>query len=190
MRSLADAALFTRRYPSLRGLEMVPVWAYVAFTSVAEAIGWMSEGDLGTKLILVVPFIVIAKWIRRYLDRTFGVVRPLSAGSGWLGVGVIVFYVVQFAAIGAGVHVDFTGPALGVWAASLGFRDGGFRRHWLIPAAIGFLLPFVNPYPIPRSAPRSPADLMWWALLWSAFGMASLWDHVLLVRSLNDGPTK
>jgi hypothetical protein len=185
MRSLADATLFTRRYPSLRGLEMVPAYTSLALMTFAEGLGWLREGDLGPWLILLVPVIGIAKWIRRYLDRTFGVVQPLSAGSGWFGVGVVVFYVVQFAAIRAGVHVDVTGPALGVWAASLGLRDGGFRGHWLIPAAIGFLLPFVNP--IPRSAPRSPADFMWWALLWSAFAMASLWDHLLLVRSVDHG---
>jgi hypothetical protein len=187
MRSLADATLFTRRYPSLRGLEMVPVWAYVTFTFVAEAIGWMRDGDVGAKLVLLVPFIVIAKWIRRYLDRTFGVVQPLSAGSGWFGVGVVVFYVVQFAAIGAGVHVDFTGPALGVLATTFALRDGGFRRHWLVPAAIGFVLPFVVPYPMPLYAPRSPDASMWWAILLSAFTMASLWDHVLLVRSVDHG---
>jgi hypothetical protein len=184
MRSLADAELFTRRYTGLRGLEMVPVWGSLAVATFAEGIGWWRDGDVLPRLLLLVPAFASCWLIRRYLDRTFSVVQPLSAGWGWFGVGVVVFSVVQITAIAAGVHVDFTGPAFGVWAASFGLRDGGFRRHWLIPAAVGFLMPFVVPYPTPRSAPRSPDAAMWWAILWVAFTAASLWDHVLLVRSV------
>ena len=61
MRSLADAALFTRRYPSLRGLEMVPGYALLAFKFFADGIGWFREGDLGLWLVLLVPVIGIAK---------------------------------------------------------------------------------------------------------------------------------
>ena len=73
---------------------------------------------------------------------------------------------------------------LGLWAAWFGLRDHGFRKHWLLPAVVGFLMPFVVPYPTPPSAPRPFEASMWWAVLWTAFMAASLWDHFVLVRSL------
>ena len=185
MRSLADAELFTRRYPALRGLEMAPLWAQLAVLSYGERAGWVRAGDLSPWLLMMVPTLALCWFVRRYLNRTFGVVHPLAAGWGWCVAGVVVFYVVQIAAIGAGIHFDFTGPALGVWAAMLGLRDGGFRKHWLIPAAIGFLLPFVVPYPVPAWAPKSPDYSTWFGILWASFTVASLWDHVLLVRSFH-----
>ena len=109
MRSLADAELFTRRYTGLRGLVMVPVYGSLAFMSFAERIGWFRDGDVGPRLLMLVPVFAACSLIRRYLDRTFGVVKPLSAGWGWFAVGLVVFYVVQIAAIRAGVHFDFTG---------------------------------------------------------------------------------
>ena len=184
MRSLADAELFTRRYMGLRGLEMVPVWGSLAFMAFAEGVGWFREGDVFPRLLILVPVIGACLLIHRYLDRTFGVVKPLSSGWGWLGVGVVVYYVAQIAAIRLGVHIDFTGPALGGWAASFGFRDCGFRKQWLIPAALGFLLPVVAPYPSP-SAPHAPLYSLLSAILFAAFAAASFWDHVLLVRSFN-----
>ena len=185
MRSLADAELFTRRYTGLRGLEMAPVWGSLAFMSFTERVGWFREGDVFPRLLMIVPAMAACALIRRYLDRTFGVVKPLSAGWGWFGVGVVVFYVVQFAAIGAGIHIDFTGPALGVWAASLGLRDRGFRKYWLIPAAVGLLMPFVVPYPTPPATPHGPQYPLWFGILFASFTAASLRDHVLLVRAFD-----
>jgi hypothetical protein len=187
MRSFANAERFTRRYTGLRGLEMVPVWGSLAFMSFAEGVGWVRDGDVFPRLLVLLPVFAVCWLIRRYLDRTFGVVHPLSAGWGWFGVGVIVYYALQFTAIATGLHVDFTGPAIGAWAASFALRDHGFRRHWLLPAAVGFLLPFVVPYPTPPSAPRPPEASLWWAILWAAFTAASVWDHLLLVRSFHDG---
>jgi hypothetical protein len=185
MRTLADAELFTRRYTGLRGLEMAPVYASLALASFAERIGWWREGDVGPRLLLLIPVFGACWLIHRYLDRTFGVVKPLSAGWGWFAIGVVVFYVLQISANRTGVHIDFTGPALGALAATFGLRDHAFRRHWLIPAVVGFLMPLVVPYPTPASA-RS-AYTLWFGVLWSAFTVASVWDHLVLVQSFSDG---
>ena len=189
MRTFVDAELFTRRYPGLRGLEMAPIWGALMLTFLAESVGWIREGDVIPHMTLMGLTLAGVWQIHRYLDRTYGVVRPLSAGWGWFAVGVVTYYVLQIGAIRTGVRIDLTAPFLGLWAASFAWRDRGFRKHWLVPALVGFLMPFVVPYPTPPSAGRSPAAGVWWAVMWAAFMLASLWDHRLLVRSVGDART-
>ena len=187
MRTLADTAQFTRRYPSLRGLEMAPIWGCMALTSFAENRSWIHQGDVIPQLLLFVPAWIGAWLIYRYLNRTFGVVRPLFTDFKWLLFGVVAYYALQITAIKIGLRVDLTAPFFGLWALWFALRDGGFRKHWLLPAIVGFVTPVVVPYPTVPTPHYTP---LWWAILWAAFTIASLWDHVLLVRSFNHGFTE
>ena len=188
LRTPLEAEKITRLYPALRGLLIAPIWAFFAVSFFIDAFTSLPRNS-PHHLWPVIPAVVASVIVRSYLNRTYGVVRTVSAGKGVaIVVTVLVaFYIVEFISL-ATVRLDLTGLAFGLMALAAAVSYRGFRRHWLVPAAIAILQPFVFLHQTPdHLTPAAPA---WWGLYWTACTLASLWDHHLLVRSFNDGRAK
>ena len=175
----ADAELLTRRYRDLRGgLEMAPFWAWLAVSYAATALDGrpyhLLTQSLGVVAFGSVPF------VRRYLNRRFGVVRqPWNVWGLVLVVGVFVF---QWSMVWLGVLRDLSAPTLGLACAYVTWRDFRLRRHWLVPtvvcAVLSLRLPVITPDD-PHSEIVLSARI---ALIAAAFCVAHLLDHRALVK--------
>jgi hypothetical protein len=99
---------------------------------------------------------------------------------------VIAFYALQIVSL-ATLRVDLTGIAFGLMLLA-GVFSHKQLGHWLVPAAIALLQPFVFPHQTPDH--HTPAASAWWGMYWTACTLACLWNHRLLVRSFSDGRTE
>jgi hypothetical protein len=86
----------------------------------------------------------------------------------------------QFVAVGQHLPVE---PLLVFFAAYFGWiatLDGGYRKHWLIPAVACFLLGIRGFVPLERST----SHILFGVVSAGTVALACIWDHVMLVRSL------
>jgi len=188
MRTPADAERLTRVYPSLRGVQFAPTAVFFACWFFANAVTPMPLDSLH-RLWLLIPAIVANVIVSLYLNRTYGVVRNMSAGRG---VAIVVIVLIAFfflQGIAASIiHVDLLGVLFGLMA--LVSAVSSRRWYWLVPAIVALLQPVIFPHQMQGFRTPTPAMSAWWGMYWTAWALASLWDYRLLVRSFDDGAAK
>src|SRR5215467_4904205 len=114
MRTPAEAKHFTLEYPGLRGLEWAPASAFFAWMFFVDAFTAWPHSSLRIWWP-VVPVVVASIFIRRHLNRTYGVVRNFSAGQGIAIVMTVVaaFLILQIISQAA-FRIDVTGLLFGL----------------------------------------------------------------------------
>lgn len=189
LRSPAEAGEVTRRYPVLRSLQGAPYNGFITLVFFFEALGWFRRGSsvaVAVLTLLLLPLAIASSiWIYRYLNRTFGVVKLRHVG--WISWSSAALFVIGVFEVFFG-NVDVGAVAFGLWAMTHALHDRGFRKHWLLPAIVGFAMPLVIPYRTPGGG-HTPFTSFCLAILYATFTVAQVWDHRLLVRSFDDGPT-
>src|SRR5262245_51643805 len=172
----------TRHYQSMRGLVFLPLTIGFGLGTVFNGLGWTRTSSweelsiFGLSILATVPF-------SRYYRRRFGVVRPLIGdGRFWMILAFFVVFVLQGVAVKNRFPIEPLLLFFAAYFAWIAIADGGYRKHWAVPAVACFLLSIRGFVPLDRST----SHILFGAVSAATVALACIRDHIVLVRSFRD----
>ena len=175
---------------------MVPLGLVFLVMAVGDAGGsvgglrWLNYELLVSAAVGIA--LALHKLIGVYYDRTFGRVqrRPGNRLGGWLGDGAIMVALFTLAVIDVRFDLPVSLFGLALAALILSWSVGGFRKHYVIIAALVVVVSLTPLLGISYQAlePSESAEFMLWAGFGLIYVVGGVLDHLLLVRTMKRVP--
>jgi hypothetical protein len=194
MDTLEKTRFLVQYYGSLQGLLVMPAGLLLLFTSVAQQLGWLRQGDMSWALIgaLIVCLVCLGIW--RYYARRFGRITAgtRNAMKALFGLVSVVFLVAFLWALSIDLkRPDGWSPSLGLvvlgaWFLVIPLFSQGQRRHYYVIGACTAIIALLPLAGIPRVQLLGTRGNWALAMMGAGLTIGGIFDHRLLRRLLSE----